>query len=363
VAGVATPQQLTHLTLGGLPVALWIADATTPPAVPPGLYYRHLDHLGGLHVLTDAAGVVKKRLTYYPFGEPRPSTATGELEFDRHRFTGQELDSTTQLYDYGARYYNPALGRFLSPDSIVPDSRNPQSLNRYSYVRNNPLSRIDPTGHEDLEGGVGWWEAQPTENACFAPWAGGTPSDFTMGGGQISFPSQLASDWPSISRAAAGNPGNPGNPVPVVLDDGTIVQNPRTGGPLLQPAGVSLNTNAAIGQVLRYLPTFFSTPPGPPIRESAMTALFAPWRSMDYQRIYGTGGLINRDFVDFGNYNYGIVSAAAGYKLADALFAAGIANFVIHGGDRSGPFFNNPRNMIFIGLGYNDFTTGRIAPR
>jgi len=52
-----------------------------------------------------------------------------------------------QLYD------DPAIGRFIQPDSIVPDSANPQDLNRYSYVRNNPLKYTDPTGHYLLLGG------------------------------------------------------------------------------------------------------------------------------------------------------------------------------------------------------------------
>ncbi len=51
------------------------------------------------------------------------------------------------LIDYGARWYDPGLGRFLSPDTIIPDPTNPQSLNRYSYVYNNPLKYRDPSGH------------------------------------------------------------------------------------------------------------------------------------------------------------------------------------------------------------------------
>ena len=51
------------------------------------------------------------------------------------------------LYDYNARWYDPALGRFVQPDTIVPDPGNPQDLNRYSYVRNNPLKYTDSTGH------------------------------------------------------------------------------------------------------------------------------------------------------------------------------------------------------------------------
>ena|GEM_PF-4633986 len=53
------------------------------------------------------------------------------------------------IYHYGARFYSPKIGRFLSPDTIVPSYANPQSLNRYSYVTNNPLIYIDPTGHAE----------------------------------------------------------------------------------------------------------------------------------------------------------------------------------------------------------------------
>lgn len=49
----------------------------------------------------------------------------------------------------GARWYDPALGRWISPDSTIPDSKNPQSFNRYSYVRNNSLRYTDPTGHKE----------------------------------------------------------------------------------------------------------------------------------------------------------------------------------------------------------------------
>jgi RHS repeat-associated protein len=62
-------------------------------------------------------------------------------------FTGQRLDSTG-LYYYGARYYDATIGRFISADTIVPDPANPQAYNKYSYCINNPLSCIDPSGHD-----------------------------------------------------------------------------------------------------------------------------------------------------------------------------------------------------------------------
>lgn len=76
---------------------------------------------------------------------PRPSPDNA-LPTD-YTFTGQKLDESTGLMYYGARYYDPALGRFISADPIVPNPANPQALNRYSYVLNNPLRYIDPTGY------------------------------------------------------------------------------------------------------------------------------------------------------------------------------------------------------------------------
>ncbi|MDR4470609.1 MAG: RHS repeat-associated core domain-containing protein [Nitrospira sp.] len=66
---------------------------------------------------------------------------------DVHKFTGKELDFSSNLYFYEARYYHAVFGRFIAPDTIVPNLYDPQSLNRYSYARNNPLYYTDPSGH------------------------------------------------------------------------------------------------------------------------------------------------------------------------------------------------------------------------
>ena len=70
-----------------------------------------------------------------------------------YTFTGQEDDDELGLYNYKARLYDPLLGRFISPDSIVPNPEDPQSLNRYSYCLNNPLKYTDPSGHENYAWG------------------------------------------------------------------------------------------------------------------------------------------------------------------------------------------------------------------
>jgi RHS repeat-associated protein len=109
------------------------------------VYYLHADHLGSTGLSTAQDGSVHSRQLYTPYGETR--WTLGELPTDR-QFTGQIHDAGTGLYFYNARYYDPALGRFISADTIVPGPGNPQALNRYSYVSGNPVKLIDPSGHQ-----------------------------------------------------------------------------------------------------------------------------------------------------------------------------------------------------------------------
>ena len=88
-------------------------------------------------------------MKYLPFGVCRnsPDLPTDKL------FTGQRLDATG-LYYYNARYYDLEIGRFISPDTIIPNPADPQSFNRYSYCLNNPLKYVDPSGNIVEIGGV-----------------------------------------------------------------------------------------------------------------------------------------------------------------------------------------------------------------
>jgi RHS repeat-associated protein len=87
------------------------------------------------------------------------ASAGGSTKAPAFGFTGQRFDAASNVYDYGARFYDPTPGRFLQPDSIVPGAYDSQALNRYAYVRNNPLGRIDPSGNWDLDFGgmIGEW--------------------------------------------------------------------------------------------------------------------------------------------------------------------------------------------------------------
>ncbi|MBU1878428.1 MAG: RHS repeat-associated core domain-containing protein, partial [Chloroflexi bacterium] len=108
------------------------------------LTFLHGDHLGSTSLTTDEDGGDAVQQWYYPYGGQR--AADGDLPTD-YRFTGQRHDSYINLYQMGDRWYNAELGRWISPDPIIPEPGNPQALNRYSYVYNNPLKYIDPTGH------------------------------------------------------------------------------------------------------------------------------------------------------------------------------------------------------------------------
>lgn len=125
--------------------------ALKPVGTTEEIYYYHPDHLGSAQAVTNAAGAKVENLAYYPYGQTRMNTGSVNVN---HKYTAQELDDSTGLYFYNARYYDPELGRFIQPDTIVPDPTNPQAFNRYSYVINNPINLIDPSGHSFKK----WWK-------------------------------------------------------------------------------------------------------------------------------------------------------------------------------------------------------------
>ena len=99
-------------------------------------------HFCGIHI-TDEAGFGVHQRQFEPFGSVARedfSEATPQT-FGTHR-----LDVATGLYYMKARWYDPVAGRFLSRDPVVRNAFAPQSVNGYSYVENDPTSRIDPLG-------------------------------------------------------------------------------------------------------------------------------------------------------------------------------------------------------------------------
>ncbi len=129
---------------------------------PAGTQYLTDDHLGSTRLVTDALGNPQKRYDYLPFGEEIPQGLDGRSmtmygpplipgpteDTVNNKFTGKERDSETGLDFFEARYMSSSQGRFTSPDRPTIDQHPdaPQSWNLYSYVRNNPLKFIDPSG-------------------------------------------------------------------------------------------------------------------------------------------------------------------------------------------------------------------------
>ena len=114
----------------------------------------HADWLGTERVRTTAAGASCENITSLPFGDGQSISGSCGDASPMH-FTGKERDSESNLDYFGARYYSSSMGRWMSPDwsanpEAVPYSKldDPQTLNLYGYVRNNPMSSVDTDGHE-----------------------------------------------------------------------------------------------------------------------------------------------------------------------------------------------------------------------
>jgi RHS repeat-associated protein len=119
-----------------------------------GVIYHYSDQLGSILSSRSSSGALIQRSLYRPFGATvRP--ASGPAQTPSIGFTDQRFESSVGIYDYGARWYDPALGRFLQPDSLIASPSNPQQLNRYAYALGSPLLRIDPTGHFSISVGIG----------------------------------------------------------------------------------------------------------------------------------------------------------------------------------------------------------------
>jgi RHS repeat-associated protein len=133
--GSNTGQVVKTYSLGGRTVAVKRGGEWT---------YLFQDHLGSPTLETDYDGNPGFRWKYEPYGTMRGTEWT--LPIDR-AFTGQVIEPGLGLHDYVARHYAQPLGRWIAPDTIVPDPADPQSLNRYSYVGNRPTVLVDPSGH------------------------------------------------------------------------------------------------------------------------------------------------------------------------------------------------------------------------
>ncbi|WP_158943366.1 RHS repeat-associated core domain-containing protein [Granulicella sp. S190] len=149
-------RSMTTFNLSTNPAVSNFNAITEKVATVPNPYvttFYSSDQIGSTQLLTDYGGWPVSSTLYYPFGAEANPSATN----NHYKFTGKERDTESGLDYFGARYFGSSMGRFMSPDyddgwgpSPVPsaDFTNPQTLNLYSYVLNNPLTNTDSDGHD-----------------------------------------------------------------------------------------------------------------------------------------------------------------------------------------------------------------------
>ena len=149
-------------------------------------YIRHKDWLGSSRLATTwATHAVYSKEAYAPFGETYYEIGTADRSF-----TGQDQNVATGsggtgVYDYLFRKYDPSAGRWLSPDPSgwsAVNQYNPQSLDRYAYVQNNPMSLVDPNGLDACYYGDPDVVSSDTDAS---DWGDSTPADCKAEGGRI----------------------------------------------------------------------------------------------------------------------------------------------------------------------------------
>jgi RHS repeat-associated protein len=215
-----------YVFFNGKRVAMRKADSS--------VHYYFADQVGSADVVTNATGAMppEQDIEYHPYGEQQVYTDTLGQQY---RFTGHEHDTETNDDYFGARYYSSGFGRFLTPDwaaTPVPIPYavmgNPQTLNLYSYVENNPITGTDPDGHccdfnDATNFAAGAFNAFTSDNLFganrqtqtttagklgaavgdFAATATGT-LEFLGGGGEALLTSPAAATGPGILIPAAG---------------------------------------------------------------------------------------------------------------------------------------------------------------
>ena len=230
------------------------------------------DWLGTKRVITNSDGGYSTSFFNGPFGDYLTQSGTGS-DPSEHHFTGKERDVESGLDYFPARYYNANLGRFLTPDynaadddlDPVPyaDLDNPQSLNLYSYVQNNPLSHKDADGHKCDNGSVAP-DGTFTFHCTNDPPTNPSGTLYRLAGGAAIFGEEFGPvDWAAVGAltaagylaahpihlsssndqnaapppAAAPSPNNPGKSGPKPTPNFVPPTNPPQNPPASVPAG------------------------------------------------------------------------------------------------------------------------------
>jgi len=310
-----------------------------------GTVYRHSDHLGSSRFASTLARTMYFDGAYAPFGEPYAQTGTTDLSF-----TGMNQDTVSNLYDFPAREYG-IQGRWASPDPAglaAADLTDPQSWNRFSYVRNTPTNLIDPVGMDGIKPpGAGAVQTSPpcqTYSCGFAYYGG-----YDAGWQNLSsFFSNTWSGFSFLSLAMTPTSGG-GDSGPYVYGNWNLfsqvgnISGNSSGSPFdLVPA----NPCAYAGRALD--PGAYAAS-GSAAKWNPITAIldlkdFRRGKALDAQPL-ATGNPLQR--AAYGNYAFGTYMQAAGVPLSAALVGANAYAFT--SGAKYGPS-NGPMDPSYGSL-------------
>ena len=191
----------------------WTKNLTATPAGVvewdgSAVLFKSNDHRGNAAVITDASGSVAGRVDLFPYGEVCSQTGTTT----KYKLTDKERDAETGLDYFGARYYSSSPARWLSADILATRIYDPQSLNKYTYVRNDPVNLVDPDGRQAERPG------RFSENGVFIPdnpitfTSRSTSGSFGYGGASMIYDIWARITWEGtwIPYISAGNAGQAG---------------------------------------------------------------------------------------------------------------------------------------------------------
>ena len=328
------------------------------------LHWLGADHLGGTVRVLDDSFTALDGMRYRPYGEDRDTGSS--LNTDR-KFTGQTEDEAAGLYWYASRAYDPAIGRFVSPDILVPDPSNPQSLNRYAYVYNNPLKFVDPSGNSAEWYGESWkkeFYKDHGRDPNFADYvyrrdsmeAVSRGDDWSVQHWVDTKHNRLAREFFSMAKqggwfhhlSAADQTAIQFNiPVGVDLAENIRISESGDASILISAAAHSFGGPIAGSLITAYGPWFARVFP----RQSDRIPTIGVW---DYKARVDDHEM----YQDFGNFNFGMTGAAEGISLDVLLRGGGAVQFLTdlrHG--RPGPagqplFSDHPRDIAMVKLGY-----------
>jgi RHS repeat-associated protein len=248
-------------------------------------YFRHSDWLGSSRVKTLPDGTVAETCTNLPFGDGLTCTPGAGQSASPDLFAGYERDQETQLDHTWFRKYSGAQGRWTTPDPYLGSMNlaNPQSLNRYAYVLNNPLNLRDPLGLNCV------WDDGSSDDA---PEDGGATSDecAAEGGtwvdGSLNDNIDVNGNYPVVPFMPEGPSYNIWTPIPRLMYAHPIGPQKATApAPCRIPQGLSRQTPFVLPTIAEQIAlashretTMSAAPPsGPSMRAATRDELLFPW--------------------------------------------------------------------------------------